>query len=155
MGVQTSKLTLMVVGLVATTLAGISPSAAIAQSQPREVRDLIAAHDALAMRVRPLQDRIIVAEQTKRSDEGFQPRGVPETIGHKGRAVSDSDDYGRIKVRLSTLENKARTERRRISRPGFGTVSDGKEIADARKTLVGLQKELVVLEREVNALRRR
>lgn len=140
MGTQLNKLTVMVVGLAAVTLTGLLSSRATAQSHPQEVLDLIAAHDALAMKIRPLRDRVL-AMPSKESSTGFNPDGVPvraktgaatgeskadaetrvsETLRHKDRAVTTSDEYGRIKVQFSTLEKKARAERERVNRPNFG-----------------------------------
>jgi len=172
MNMNMSKLSATTVWFAAVTLAGLFPSSATAQNQPQEVQGLIAAHNALLMKVRPLQKRVVAAAPATGSNEGFQPDGVPirakgstssgdsnsgadrripATLRHRDRTVSDSDEYGRIKVRLAALEDNIRAERQRVSQPGFGTRAGGKEIAAARKTLVALQKELGALEREVNA----
>jgi hypothetical protein len=126
--------------LVAIVLCAVLPVRSSADSHPQEVLDLIAAYDALAMKVRPLQDRVAVAAASGSGDSSFRPEGVPlrattttsaaadetsaerrvsENLRHKDRAVP-ADDYGRIEVRLSALEAKARAERERISRPEFG-----------------------------------
>jgi len=202
MSTQAMKLAVVVTGLAAIVVMGLVPARATAQNHPQEVLDLIAAHEALAMKIRPLQDRVLTATVPRDDNSKFNPDGVPvrakgaatsgsnspgsdlraaERLRHKDRAASDGDDYGRIKVRLSALEKKARAERERVMRPHFGVglaqrdsesgeirFGDGrvgsrpptgtannagaKEIAGARKALGVLQRELAVLEREVNAL---
>jgi hypothetical protein len=199
---QPMKLAVVAAGLAAIVMTGLFPARAIAQNRPQDVRDLIAAHEALAMKIRPLQDRVLTATAPQKGSTQFNPDGVPvrakgnatsgdsnpgsegrapERLRHKDRAATDSDDYGRIKVRLSTLDKEAKAERERVMRPDFGAGlaardgesgevrygdgrvgsrpptgaannSDAKEIADARKALAALQRELAVLEREVNAL---
>jgi hypothetical protein len=119
-------------------LAGIFAIHALAQDHPQEVLDLISAHEALAMKIRILQDRVSVP---KSSETGFRPdsaparakvataaetdaagaeKRVPETLRHRDRAAADPDDDGRIKVRLSALAQDATAERERINRPAFG-----------------------------------
>lgn len=132
-----------------TTVAAITllTAQAVAQDHPQEVLELISAHQALAMKIRPLQDRVQAAAPQAGS-AAFQPEGVPirakadtsgegenqaaesrvsERLRHKDRAVNDGDDYGRIKVRLSALEQKASAERERINRPGFGAGLEPRE----------------------------
>jgi hypothetical protein len=168
MHTQPIKLTVLAFGLAAITLMGFLPASAIAQNRPQEVQDLIAAHEALAMKIRPLQDRVLTATAPQEGSAGFKPDGVPvrakgdaksedrvpERLRHKDRAASDGDDYGRIKVRLSALEKNAKKERERVMRPSFGAGLDRSksDTADARKALGALQRELAVLEREVKAL---
>jgi len=162
------KLAVVATGLAAIVVIGLFPARATAQNRPQEVRDLIADHQALAMKIRPLQDRVLTATAPQDNSAGFKPDGVPvrakgdatsegrvpERLRHKDRAASDSDDYGRIKVRLSALEKEAKVERERVMRPEFGAgLSRSKsETADARRKLTALQRELAVLERELNAL---
>jgi len=50
---------------------------AVAQSHPQEVLDLISEHDALAMKVRPLHDRVVSATKEDDGDTAFQPDGTP------------------------------------------------------------------------------
>lgn len=175
MSTQPMKLSVVVTGLAAIVMMGLFPASATAQSRPQEVLDLIAAHKALAMKIRPLQDRVLTVTAPKEDSNQFKPDGVPvraksnatsgdsnpasegrvaERLRHKDRAATDGDDYGRIKVRLSALKKKAKAERERVMRPKFGVgLTRGKsESADARKKLTALQRELAVLEREVNAL---
>jgi len=127
--------------LAAIVLGGVWPARSNADSHPQEVLELVAAYDALAMKVRPLKDRVVIASAPGAADSSFRPEGVPlrattatsaeagnaaaeqrvsENLRHKDRAAPAADDYGRIKVRLSALEENARAERERISRPGFG-----------------------------------
>jgi hypothetical protein len=185
MGALSIKQTASVVGLAAIVLIVLLPNRATAESRPQEVLDLISAHEALAMKIRPLQDRVLAAPPATESSAEFKTEGVPlraktsttngesntenesrvpETLRHKDRAATSGDDYGRIKVKFSTLEKNASKERERINRPDFGVSLanhdgesnvDAKAIADARKTLAALQQELSTLEREVSALGRR
>lgn len=95
------------------------------------------------MKIRPLQDRVVVSSTPTTGSNGFNPEGVPirartntenaegdaavaerrvpETLQHRDRAAATDAD--RLAARVSALENKARVERERISRPGFGTGS--------------------------------
>jgi len=160
MNIHQHKQVFVSAALATIVLCGVLPGRSNAESHPQEVLDLVAAYDALAMKVRPLQDRVVIAAAPDTDDSSFRPEGVPlrattatsaatdsasaerrvsENLRHKDRAVS-SDDYGRIKVRLSTLEEKVRAERARISSPGFGlrpTRSDGESgnvrFGDARR----------------------
>jgi hypothetical protein len=118
------------------------------------------------MKIRPLQDRVVVQR-------------APERLRHKDHAQSDPDDYGRIKIRIESLEKKATTERERVMRPDFGaglsrndnesgnirfgdgrtgarptSSANGREIADARRKLAELQRELAAIEREIKTLSR-
>jgi hypothetical protein len=160
-----NRTAIVVSGVMAIALSALLPARVIADSHPQEVLDLIAAHESLAMKIRPLQDRVVVR---------FKPEGVPvrakaeaaadegngnaesrasERLRHKDRAVSSDDDYTRIKARLDALEKNAKTERERVNRPAFGTdLRRGKsEIAEARKRLAALQRELAALERKLDA----
>ncbi len=144
METQPIKLTVIAVGLAAVTLMGLLPSRATAQDRPQEVLNLVSAHQALAMKIRPLQDRVLAAQAQEKNSTHFNPDGVPvraktnattgesnaaaerriaETLRHKNRAATAGDDYGRIKTRLSTLERNARAERERVNRPRFGAGS--------------------------------
>lgn len=135
------KLTFIVAGLAAVTLIGLLSAGATAQQRPQEVLDLIAEHQALAMKIRPLQDRIAVAGKQNEDSASFNPDGVPlrakgssatsdagrgaegrvaENLRHKDRAVAPGDDYSRIRARLTALEKKAMAERERVNRPDFG-----------------------------------
>jgi len=136
--------------LMVIALTLLLPVRADADSHPQEVLELIAAHHALAMKIRPLQDRIVLQASAQDTGAGFHPEGapvraksntattqgaagaenrVPGTIRHRDRAVA-GDDYGRFKVRLSTLEQRAGAELERISRPGFGYRSASGATAD-------------------------
>lgn len=165
--------------LAVVALLGLLPTSTAADKRPQEVLDLISAHEALAMKIRPLNDRVLVAAAPKESDQRFKPDGVPirakasvatdesndgaetrvpERLRHKERAANDGDDHGRIKVRLSALEENARKERERVNRPQFGvglSQRDANEIADARKALAALEREFTALEREDISQRRR
>jgi co-chaperonin GroES (HSP10) len=152
-----------VVGLAVIALTVLTPDRATAESRPQEVRRLISAHEALAMKIRPLKDRVIIARSTNVESNTGNASRVPETLRHKNRAAAKSDDYGRIKVKLSALEKSASKERERISRPEFGVAKgdgrrgsrsssgniDAKAIASARKKLADLQHQLAALEREL------
>ena len=166
MSSQLTKLAVIIIGLIAVILLVLLPTRAIADSRPQEVLDLIADHEALAMKIRPLNDRVLVRFKpdgvpvrakvkaaTDESNNGAEAR-VPERLRHKDRAASDGDDYGRIKVRLSALEKNTKSERERVMRPQFGAdlSKRHKDIVDARKQLAALQREFTALEREVNAL---
>lgn len=151
------KMVIVVAGLIAIT--GV-----MAEEHPQEVLDLIAAHESLAMKIRPLQDRVIVrfkpdgvpvrakAETATDEGNGSAEGRVSERLRHKDRAASSNDDYDRIRARIESLEKKSKTERERVNRPHFGTdLRRGKsEIADARKRLAALQRELAALEQELN-----
>jgi len=171
MGIRETRLSAMAFGLALVTLAGLLPAGVAADGRSQEVLDLIADHEALAMKIRPLQDRVLVAAPKKDAQQ-FKPDGVPvrakvsattddsdsdnrvpERLRHKGRAASDSDEHGRIKVRFATLDENAKAERERVNRPQFGVgLNRGKsEIADARKALAAMERELANLEREVSA----
>ena len=165
MGTHSTKITGFVFGLVAVTVTGLLPNHAIAADRPQEVLDLIAGHQALAMKIRPLQDRVLtgfkpegapIRAKVNTTDEsgGEAPTSAPERLRHKDRAASSSDEHGRIKVRFSALEKNAKTERERVNRPQFGAdlTRSKSEIADARKKLAALQREFAALEREVNSL---
>lgn len=127
--------------LIVIALAGLLPLRATAQGHPQEVLDLLAGYDALAMKVRPLQDRVVAAASSGDGSAGFKAEGVPvrakaaadtastdtaaeqrvsERLRHKDRAVPTGDDYARVRARLAALEDKLRAERARISSPGFG-----------------------------------
>lgn len=140
-----------------------------APDRPKQVLDLVAAHEALAMKIRPLHDRILVARsKNKKSGTAFKPDGAPlrakaatgtasesgrrtsERLRHKDRAVTSGDDYGRIKVKMAALDKKAKAERERVNRPNFGVGLRG--VAAARKKLASLQRELAALEREMATL---
>jgi len=126
--------------LAAFALTSLNSPGAAADEHPQEVLDLIAAHDALAMKIRPLQDRLASIAPTSDATV-FKPEGapvrakantgseenkaaaekrMPTTLTHRDRAASTGDDYGRIKVRLSALAAKAKAERERVMRPDFG-----------------------------------
>lgn len=126
-------------------------SLATAQSRPQEVLDLAAAHQALAMKIRPLQDRIIIARVPPKESQSSGAR-VSERLRHKDRAATATDEYGRLKVRFSALDKKARAERERVMRPNFGVGLRG--VAAAKKKLAALQREADALEREVAMLER-
>jgi hypothetical protein len=131
---------LVIVGFVALALTSLYPLCAAADEHPQEVLDLIAAHNALAMKIRPLQDRLEAAAPTNDAT-GFKAEGapvrakastageentadaekrMPATLTHRNRAAGVGDDYGRIKVRLSALAANAKAERERVMRPRFG-----------------------------------
>ena len=173
MRTQLSGLVVAVVGLTAVALS----THAIAETRPQELLDLIAGHEALAMKIRPLQNRVVVAVASKDRDERFNPQSVParakvkvatdesntdaekrvpERLRHKDRAATGGDDYDGVMARLSTLDKSARTERERVNRPkyGVGLSKDHKDIVSAQKKFSALQRELAVLEREIDALAR-
>jgi len=173
-GIQEIRLTAIAFGLTAVTLVGFFPTNVAADARPQEVLDLIAAHEELVMKIRPLQDRVLVTAQ-KKDDQQFKPDGVPvrakvstktdtsdsdgrvpERLRHKDRAASDSDEHGRINVRFAALDENAKAERERVNRPQFGAgLTRGKsEIADARKALAALERELAILKREANTSQR-
>lgn len=148
-----------------------TPNPTAAQGHPQEVLDLIAGHEALAMKIRPLHDRVIVARsKSKKSGTAFKPDGtplrakaatgtasesgrrVPEILRHKDRAATSGDDYKRINAQISRLKKRAKAERERVNRPNFGAGLRG--VAAARKTLASLQREYAALERELTALER-
>lgn len=141
MQLQAGRTSIVIAGFAALTFASLHSGRAAADDHPQEVLELIAAHHALEMKIRPLQDRLVALAQSKASTTGFQSEGVPlrakvnaaseektaeaekrmpETLTHRDRATSAGDDYGRVKVRLSALEQEARAERERINRPDFG-----------------------------------
>ena len=138
---QSGKASIVVAGFAAITLTSLHSDRAAADDHPQEVLELIAAHHALEMKIRPLRDRLVALDQSNASTTGFQSEGVPlrakvnaaseesaadadkrmpETLTHRDRATSAGDDFGRVKVRLSALEQKASAERERINRPDFG-----------------------------------
>ena len=127
-----------VIGLAAVALS----THVIAEDRPQAVLDLIAGHQALAMKIRPLQDRVTMAAASQERDSRFNTDGVP--------ARAD------VKVRLSAFDTSARTERERIMRPKFGVglSKRHKDIISAQKKLSALQRELAALEREINAQKR-
>ena len=119
-------------------LTGILATHALAQDHPQEVLDLISAHEALAMKIRVLQDRVSVP---KSNETGFRPESapvrakvateaetgtadaekrIPETLRHRDRSAADPEGHGRINVRLTALAQDATAERERINRPEFG-----------------------------------
>lgn len=150
----------------------LTPGPAAAQSRPQQVLDLIAAHEALAMKIRPLHDRVLVQRSTddKKSASAFKPDGTPlrakaatgtasepgkrvsERLRHKDRTGSDTDDYGRIKVKMSSLEKRAKAERERVMRPKFG--ANGRGVKAAKRKLAALQRELAALEKEVALMKK-
>jgi len=146
MGKQTSKLCIARVMLAVTVLAASLPGRVAAQSHPQEVLDLVAAHEALAMKIRPLQDRIVVSAAPQAGTAGFNPEGAPirakgstttddaatgaenrsaETLRHRDRAAAP--EPGGLGARLSAFAEKARVESERISQPGFGLRSAARE----------------------------
>jgi hypothetical protein len=205
MGAQPIRSTLVAVVLAAVTSIGLPPAPVTAQDHPQEVLDLIAAHKELAMKIRPLRDRVIAlapvyektegaslraqsSDETRRSNPAADRR-VSETLRNRDRAVLGSDEYDRIEGRLADLEEKAEEELGRISIPGFGLRSlqrnrqsgetrfgdgaqgarppsdatdqpelrvggntDNEAIADARRALAALERELTALIRGVDAL---
>lgn len=138
--------------VVATLLLAFlaTPGPVAAQDHPQEVLDLIAQHEALAMKIRPLHDRVIVRRSTK--DSKSSESRVPERLRHKNRAAASSDEYGRVKVKMITLDKKARAERERVNRPNFGVGLRG--VKAAKKKLAALQREYTALSRELAALER-
>ncbi len=158
----------ILIGLTAVALLGLLPTHAVADGHEQELRDLRAGHQALAMKIRPLSDRALVKfkpdgvpirakvqASAGDSNDGAEAR-VPETLRHKDRAASSTDEHGRIKVQFSTFEKKAKKERERINRPQFGNdpKMNKNELINALKKLEGLDREFAALEREVNALGR-
>lgn len=173
MRIQLTRMLVTVVGLAAVAL----PTHAIAEDRPQEVLDLIAGHQALAMKIRALQDRVTIAAASEDRDGRFNSEAapvrakvkatteestsdaenrVPERLRHKDRAASDSDDDDRSKPRLAALDKSARTERERVNRPqyGVGLSKRHKDIISAQKQLSVLQREFAALEREINAPKR-
>jgi len=148
------KLVIVAAGLAAVTLTGLLPASAIAQDRPKEVKNLISAHRTLEMKIRPLQDRVRMASSTRAGGDTDAAGRVPERLRHKNRSMNDGADYSRIKVQLSALEKKAKRERERVMRPSFGVsgAQSDKQIADARKALNSLRRELTLLERQLNQL---
>lgn len=169
------KLTVAVAVGSAMLLAALS-QVAHAQNRPQGVRDLIAGHAALAMKIRPLHDRVLIARPKVGESAGFKPDGVPlrakvgttsgksggtearvpERLRHKDRAATSADEYGRLKVQFLTLEKKAKAERERVNRPDFGVGLRGaSNIAAARKALAGLQREFAAIEEQDRVLRKK
>jgi hypothetical protein len=130
-----------ILSLAALSMIGLLSSRATAQSHPQEVLDLIQSYEALAMKVRPLQDRVVDASSTTGSSAGFRPEGVPlraglatdtadgdsapqrrvtERLRHRDRSVSSDTEYSRLSERLSALEQRIRSELERLRAPGFG-----------------------------------
>ncbi len=147
MRTQLPKLLLTAIGLTAVAVTGFVPGYAFADDRPQEVLDLIADHEVLAMKIRPLRYRVVAAASKDRDDRfGSESPQV--------RAVSDDDD--RITDRLAALDKSASTERERVNAPRFGVdlAKRDKDIIDARKQLAALEREVAVLEREVDALER-
>jgi len=163
----------------AVALMGIFSGVGAHDSHPQEVLDLVAAYEGLAMKVRPLQDRVIV-RQSDGKTTGFKPDGTP--------VRAKADPQQRIGTRIAALEQKVRAEIERIHKPGFAVRDeesasirfgdgrrgarlssgdkpqnspgadpgvDARTIADARKRLAKLQREYAGLEREVKGLERR
>jgi hypothetical protein len=127
--------------LAALSLVTLCSSRAPAQSHPQEVLDLIGSYEALAMKIRPVQDRMAVPSSETGGSESFRPEGVPlraqvatatsdgdsasesrvsEQLRHRDRAVNSDDGYRRVRARLSALEEKVRSELERIGAPGLG-----------------------------------
>lgn len=145
-----SRILSSVLKAAAFVIAFQLPTAALAQdSHPQEVLDLVATHQALAMKIRPLQDRIIVRRVPPKDSQSSDTR-VSERLRHKNRAATSTDEFGRIKVQFLKLEKEARTERERVMRPDFG--SGLREVAAAKKKLASLQRRYAALERELTAL---
>lgn len=145
---------------------------ATAQERPQAVLELISGHDALAMKIRPLHDRVLAAE-SKEGSASFKPEGVPlrakaETAGvqpsekriparlsHRDRSATSGDDYGRIKVRFWALEKKAKAERERVNQPSFGAGLQNEEVETAGQSLASLERELTAIGKELASLERR
>lgn len=157
MSTRSIKLTVIGAGIAIVTVMALLPTRVTAQSQAQEVLDLILDHQALAMKVRPLQDRVLVASPPEQDSESFSPEGVPiraksdattgenntgaenrvsERLRHKNRAATSSDDYDRIKMRLAALEENARAERERINRPDFG-ISSARRASESGEVRIG------------------
>lgn len=150
----------------------LAPNAAAAPDRPQEVLDLVAGHKVLAMKIRPLHDRVLVQRSGdgKKSSSAFKPDGTPlrakaatgaasstgtrvsERLRHKGRAATSGDEYGRVKVKMISLEKRAKAERERVMRPKFG--AKGRGVKAAKKKLAALQRELAALEKEVALLKK-
>jgi len=168
MSTHVMKMAVTVTGIAAVTLMSVLPVDAIAQSHAQEAKNLISAHKAMEMKIDSLQDRVRMASVRRQNNSGFgrddmsgRTNGggssngrIPERLQHKDRAASDGGDYSRIKADLSAFEKKAKRERERVMRPSFGTdrAQSEKEIANARRALNALQRELSVLERQLTAL---
>jgi len=173
-------------GSVVTAVAvliciGFATPRASAQDHPQEVLDLVSTYQALGMKVRPLQDRVVIPAN---NDAGFRPEGVPlragtsatttsgpaaeqripETLRHRNRSTSAAD-VDAIRCRLATLDGEIQSEIRRISAPGFASSParavnragasnrvDPSAIATSRRKLAELEREYAAIEREIAEL---
>ena len=175
-----ARLNIISTAIFLAALFGIHAASHAHDSHPQEVLDLISAYEELAMKVRPLQDRVVV-RHVEEDKAGFKPEGAP--IRAKV-STADADEHGRIKVRFATLKKQVETELERIHKPGFaertdesttvvfgdgrhgsrlpagktqqgglrhGSGADPKVIAEARRKLAALQREYSVLQRQVKA----
>lgn len=148
-----ARLNIISIAIISAVLFGIHAASHAHDSHPQEVLDLISAYEELAMKIRPLQDRVVV-KRVEEDKTGFKPEGAP--IRAKA-STADADEHGRIKVRFATLKKQVETELERIHKPGFAVRNgvDPKIIAEARRKLLALQREYAVLQRQVKAPERR
>lgn len=133
---------LVSIAIVAVTTLWSGPP--WAQSHPQEVLDLIAGHQALAAKIRPLLDRVEMPKASSDDSAGFRPEGapirgtvatsnssassdpeqrVPERLRQRDRATTSSADdslAARLAARLAALDAQATAERERVMRPEFG-----------------------------------
>jgi len=137
MGVRYTLARLARPALLLLAFAGFVPCHAATDSHPQEVLDLVAAYDALAMKVRPLQKRVVVSSREEKSTK-FNPDGrpvrakvdtsaddgadtrVPERLRHKTREAAYDDAAAGLLGRLNALEKRILAERERINRPEYG-----------------------------------
>jgi outer membrane murein-binding lipoprotein Lpp len=134
--------------LLSMAITALPFMSAMADDHPQEVLDLVAAYDALAMKVRPLQDRVQAAESPRQDKAQFRPEGAPiratadatstgsksdsesrapERLRHKNRATTDTVD---LNDRLAALEKKILAERERVMQPEFGAGLRGRNADD-------------------------
>ena len=134
--------TLTALALGVLLFSGLSGQPAAAQEQPQEIRDLIRSYEALAMKIRPLQDRVAARSPGTESNPRFEPEGVPlraqvrtsssdgaadggtrapERLRHRDRAVNAEDEYARVSAGVSELNRSVEAALARIRAPGFGT----------------------------------
>jgi len=60
------------------------------------------------------QEHILLGRQVGTAGEPDSEKRIPDTLTHRDRAVTDADEYGRVKVRISALEESVNSELARL-----------------------------------------
>jgi len=129
MTTRTSIVPLVILAVTVSLSAG--SEYAVAQSHPQEVLVLIAGHDALAMKVRPLHDRIAMAAKQDDGDIAFQPDGTPVRAKAAVAEILTGRTVMQIELRVLLLVIKPQGDHELV-----GVVGGQETVHDNRRTAV-------------------